>query len=262
MGSAPWPTAILGRAAAIRSPRYGPLLLTYNVIVLATQDIRKEQRMNRLHMKVMMCLTGLCLLMVLSVGPSFAKPQAKSSDDQTTSTSKKKKKKSKKEAASASNNSAADNGSTSEKKPTSKKSRKKQKSDAGEMAAQPTPPDNSVSESTSKKSRRSKKSDGGGMAAPASTSTTAPSSASPASAPPSTTAPSPAPAKSSTSKPASTGAASSPEIAAAQSSGKVWVNLDSGIYHKGGRWYGKTKNGKFMAEDEAKKAGYRESKKD
>ena len=258
MGSAPWPTAILGRAAAIRSPRYGPLLLTYNVIVLATQDIRKEQRMNRLHMKVMMCLTGLCLLMVLSVGPSFAKPQAKSSDDQTTSTSKKKKKKSKKEAASASNNSAVDNGSTSEKKPTSKKSRKKQKSDAGEMAAQPTLPDNSVSESTSKKSRRSKKSDGGGMAAPASTSTTAP----PASAPPSTTAPSPAPAKSSTSKPASTGAASSPEIAAAQSSGKVWVNLDSGIYHKGGRWYGKTKNGKFMAEDEAKKAGYRESKKD
>src|SRR5690242_362955 len=261
MGSAPWPTAILGRAAAIRSPRYGPLLLTYNVILLATQDIRKEQRMNRLHMKVMTCLTGLCLLMVLSVGPAFAKPQAKS-DDQTTSTSKKKKKKSKKEAASASNNSAADNGSTSEKKPTGKKSRKKKKSDAGEMAAQPTPSDNSVSESTSKKSRRSKRSDRGSMAAPGSTSTAAPSSASSASAPPATTAPSPAPAKSSTSKPASTGGASSPEIAAAQSSGKVWVNLDSGVYHKSGRWYGKTKNGKFMTEDEAKRAGYRESQKD
>ena len=57
-------------------------------------------------------------------------------------------------------------------------------------------------------------------------------------------------------------AASDPEIAAAQASGKVWVNLDSGIYHKGGRWYGKTKNGKFMSEAEAKAAGYKESQKD
>jgi len=54
---------------------------------------------------------------------------------------------------------------------------------------------------------------------------------------------------------------SSPEIAAAQASGKVWVNLDSGIYHRGGRWYGKTKTGKFMTEAEAKAAGYKESKK-
>jgi len=50
------------------------------------------------------------------------------------------------------------------------------------------------------------------------------------------------------------------EIAAAKASHKVWVNLDSGIYHKDGRWYGKTKNGKFMTLDEAKKAGYKPSK--
>jgi len=50
------------------------------------------------------------------------------------------------------------------------------------------------------------------------------------------------------------------EIAAAKASHKVWVNLDSGIYHKSGRWYGKTKNGKFMTVDEAKKAGYKASK--
>jgi len=50
------------------------------------------------------------------------------------------------------------------------------------------------------------------------------------------------------------------EIAAAKASHKVWVNLDSGKYHKGGRWYGKTKNGKFMTVDEAKKAGYKPSK--
>jgi hypothetical protein len=29
------------------------------------------------------------------------------------------------------------------------------------------------------------------------------------------------------------------------------------VYHKGGRWYGKTKAGKFMTESEAKAAGYK-----
>jgi hypothetical protein len=52
------------------------------------------------------------------------------------------------------------------------------------------------------------------------------------------------------------------EIAAAKASGKVWVNLESGIYHKGGRWYGKTKNGKFMTADEAKKAGFKAAKRE
>ena len=43
--------------------------------------------------------------------------------------------------------------------------------------------------------------------------------------------------------------------------GMVWVNTDSGILHReGDQWYGKTKSGKFMTEDEALKAGYRESK--
>ena len=53
------------------------------------------------------------------------------------------------------------------------------------------------------------------------------------------------------------GAASSQDIAAAKASGKVWVNTDSGVYHKGGRWYGKTKAAKFMTESEAKAAGYK-----
>jgi hypothetical protein len=57
-------------------------------------------------------------------------------------------------------------------------------------------------------------------------------------------------------------APSASDIAAAKSSGKVWVNLGTGIYHKGGRWYGKTKDGKFMTEDEAKKAGYKAAKRD
>lgn len=60
--------------------------------------------------------------------------------------------------------------------------------------------------------------------------------------------------------PASTPSAA--DIAVAKASGKVWVNLDSGIYHKGGRWYGKTKNGKFVTPEEAKKAGYKAAKRD
>jgi len=50
------------------------------------------------------------------------------------------------------------------------------------------------------------------------------------------------------------------EIAAAKASGKVWVNTETGIYHKGGRWYGGTKQGKFMTESDAVRAGYRASK--
>jgi hypothetical protein len=63
-------------------------------------------------------------------------------------------------------------------------------------------------------------------------------------------------------KAASSGAPSASDIAAAKASGKVWVNLGTGIYHKGGRWYGKTKDGKFMTADEARKAGYKAAKRD
>jgi hypothetical protein len=38
----------------------------------------------------------------------------------------------------------------------------------------------------------------------------------------------------------------------------VWLNLPSGIYHfKGERWYGNTKSGAFVCEQEAEKAGDR-----
>jgi hypothetical protein len=67
------------------------------------------------------------------------------------------------------------------------------------------------------------------------------------------------PAASTTKTPA---APSASDIAAARASHKVWVNLDTGIYHKGGRWYGKTKTGKFMTVDDAKKAGYKPAKRD
>ena len=43
--------------------------------------------------------------------------------------------------------------------------------------------------------------------------------------------------------------------------GMVWVNLNTKVFHReGDRYYGATKNGQFMTEADALKAGYRESK--
>ena len=43
--------------------------------------------------------------------------------------------------------------------------------------------------------------------------------------------------------------------------GMVWVNLSTKVFHReGDRYYGNTKNGKFMTEADAMKAGYREAK--
>jgi len=66
---------------------------------------------------------------------------------------------------------------------------------------------------------------------------------------------SPAPAA----KPAPANApAATQQTPPAKSTGLVWVNTDSGIYHKPGtRYYGKTKQGKYMTEADAIKAGYR-----
>jgi hypothetical protein len=54
--------------------------------------------------------------------------------------------------------------------------------------------------------------------------------------------------------------ASGADIKSAKTGGKVWVNTDSGVYHKGGQWYGATKQGKFMTEQDAIKAGYKPAK--
>jgi len=70
----------------------------------------------------------------------------------------------------------------------------------------------------------------------------------PASAPPATSTA--APTKTSTA-PAAATTAQTPPV-----KGMVWVNLSSKVYHKeGDRYYGNTKNGKFMTEDDAIKAG-------
>lgn len=57
-----------------------------------------------------------------------------------------------------------------------------------------------------------------------------------------------------------TGKPTQAQIDAAKASGKVWVNTDSGVYHKSGQYFGNTKHGKFMTEQDAQKAGYHVAK--
>jgi len=99
--------------------------------------------------------------------------------------------------------------------------------------------------SSTKKSSESKQTP---AAAPG---TTAPTGAAASTLP--ATAAKPAPANAPATKPAAT-----QQTRPANSAGMVWVNTDSGIYHKPGtRYYGKTKQGKYMSEADAIKAGYR-----
>jgi sRNA-binding protein len=87
---------------------------------------------------------------------------------------------------------------------------------------------------------------------------TAAAAPAPASTPAATTPAAPAGKTTKTPSPANNASAS--DISSAQASGKVWVNTETGVYHKSGQWYGKTKKGKFMSEDDAKKAGYHAAK--
>jgi hypothetical protein len=49
--------------------------------------------------------------------------------------------------------------------------------------------------------------------------------------------------------------------AAGGGNGLVWVNTEAHVFHKeGSRWYGKTKQGKYMSEAEAVKEGDRAAK--
>jgi hypothetical protein len=92
--------------------------------------------------------------------------------------------------------------------------------------------------------------------------TPAKSSAPAAAAPPAgSTATAPAASGASKAATSDKGAAAQTEAKVPPQKGMVWVNTATKVYHReGDRWYGKTKEGKFMTEDEAVKAGYHASK--
>jgi len=57
--------------------------------------------------------------------------------------------------------------------------------------------------------------------------------------------------------------ATAPAVAAQQGNKQVWVNTATHLYYKeGSKWYGKTKYGKQMTEQDAIKEGDRPAKND
>jgi hypothetical protein len=84
-----------------------------------------------------------------------------------------------------------------------------------------------------------------------------PAATTPTASPSPTAKPTPKP-KATPATRATPAAATKATPAAVGGPGMVWVSMDTHVYHKqGSRFYGKTKNGKYMSEAEARKEGNR-----
>lgn len=123
-------------------------------------------------------------------------------------------------------------------KSTKKKRSKKATSDTSTAAADTAQSTSSATQTSTRTHKSRKSATASGTEAPA-------SQPAAASTPPATAASS------------RSNANTTPRTAPPSGSGMVWVNTETKVYHReGDRWYGKTKQGKYMNESDAVKAGY------
>jgi hypothetical protein len=119
---------------------------------------------------------------------------------------------------------------------------------SADQATQPAPTADQT-DSNAAKSKKNKPGSASDSTSPAPAPPPAPASLTPAAKPPAAAT-----------KPATS--QSLQPVAPTSNATMVWVNTESGIYHKqGSRYYGKTKQGKYMTEADAIKAGYRAAEK-
>jgi hypothetical protein len=207
-------------------------------------------------------LVGAVLLVAGSVSVWGQTAQQTGDQSQTnSSTATKTKKKKKADVGASSPQAAPDSGTASTKKKTTpKKAEAADKSATADSSATPKSRSKKSSTAAGPSATAAKTPAGAAPAATSAKSKTVTPAATPAAATAPSTTPAATPAPAAPASAPASKTATAQQVPPANSAGMVWVNTDSGIYHKPGtRWYGKTKQGKYMTEADAVKAGYKAS---